>query len=257
MPSPGSDRDGLCHRMADVGGSGLEDPDGGVRRDDARRTHRDRARRTRVGAHRDRSGFTSGKVGEQRRASGRATPIVLEQPAQRPLIEVFGREYFSRLDTDDLLARAPESEPIVACHGMSWMRPAITSRMRALPAHSCSSALPTIACETGSVVEPAAAPPPLASASAGVRSRAASAATTFDMKPSGGRLGSGWAGGQVERTIVAPGARAASIAAARSASMPYSAVAAASASRQQRAWMVRLCTGVTRGAPVAGSSRWW
>jgi glutamate dehydrogenase len=30
------------------------------------------------------------------------------QPAQRPLVEAFGREYFSRLDTDDLLARTPE-----------------------------------------------------------------------------------------------------------------------------------------------------
>jgi glutamate dehydrogenase len=30
------------------------------------------------------------------------------QPAQRALIEVFGREYFSRLDAEDLLARTPE-----------------------------------------------------------------------------------------------------------------------------------------------------
>jgi len=30
------------------------------------------------------------------------------QSAQRALIEVFGREYFSRLDTEDLLARTPE-----------------------------------------------------------------------------------------------------------------------------------------------------
>ncbi len=30
------------------------------------------------------------------------------QPAQRPLIEAFGREYFRRLDTDDLLSRTPE-----------------------------------------------------------------------------------------------------------------------------------------------------
>ncbi len=30
------------------------------------------------------------------------------QPAQRPLVEAFGREYFRRLDADDLLARTPE-----------------------------------------------------------------------------------------------------------------------------------------------------
>jgi len=30
------------------------------------------------------------------------------QPAQRPLVEAFGREYFRRLDTEDLLARTPE-----------------------------------------------------------------------------------------------------------------------------------------------------
>ena len=30
------------------------------------------------------------------------------QPAQRPLVEAFGREYFHRLDTDDMLARTPE-----------------------------------------------------------------------------------------------------------------------------------------------------